>query len=157
LGLVSGDFFYEREMIFVKDAENDWQKYMNRKYQFSMRIPADWAKMTKESPTGETVILYHADKNLIRVIISNNEANKKFIGDLIASPFKTILLTDSGLHGRLSIGTGKNDKKRIIAWFYTESNGFTYHMVADMDIPFAIENKDILILIAKSFTLEKYT
>ena len=47
-----------------------------------MRTPADWAKMIKESPTGETVVLYNAEKNLVRVIVSNNDANKKFIGRL---------------------------------------------------------------------------
>jgi hypothetical protein len=144
-------------MIFVKNPENDLQKYVNKKHHFSMRIPADWTKMIKESPTSETIVLYNGDKNLVRVIISNNEANKKFIGDLIINPFKTIVLTDSGLHGQISIGTNKNDKKRIIAWFYTESGGLTYHMVADLDISFAIQYKDILISIAKSFNLEKNT
>lgn len=138
----------------MNNTENG-QKYFNKKHRFSMRTPDDWAKMIKESPTSETVVLYNADKNLVRVVISNNEANKQFIGSLITNPFKTVILTDSGLHGKLSIGTSKNDKKRIIAWFYTDSGGLTYHMIADMDTSFAIQNKDVLISIAKSFSLEQ--
>jgi predicted DNA binding protein len=141
----------------LKNTENDWQKYSNKKFNFSMSTPPEWTNMVKESPSSETVVLYNADKNLVRLIVSKNDDNKQFIGSLITSPFKTTILTDSGLRGKISIGTNKNDKKRIIAWFYAESGGITYHMVADMDTSFAIQNKDVLISIAKTFNLEQIT
>lgn len=139
----------------MKNTENELHRYFNIKFHFSMSTPQSWASMIKESPSSETVVLFNADKNLVRIIVSKNENNKQFIGNLIASPFKTTILTDSGLRSEISIGMNKNDKKRIIAWFYTESGGITYHLVADMNTSFAIENKDVLISIAKSFSLEK--
>lgn len=134
-------------------SQTEWQKYSGKKHKYSILFPKEWQRMIKESPTGDSVVIYNENKNLVRFVISNNNENKQFIGNMIGSPFKSNILTDSGLHGNLSIGTNKNAKDRVLAWFYVDHGGFTYHMIADMDTGFAVENKDLLVNVAKSFAV----
>ncbi|MDR3552005.1 MAG: hypothetical protein P4L75_02670 [Clostridia bacterium] len=131
-----------------------FKTYINKRFHYFLETPESWFRGIRESPGGDTVVLYNADGNLVRVLASTNVAGRQFFSDMISSPFKTDLVTESGLRGKISIGGSKSANGRVIAWFCAENGGILFHLVADAAAGFAVENKDSLINIAKSFGIE---
>lgn len=131
------------------------KKYINRKLNYSLELPESWARAVKESPGGDTVVLYNENGNLVRLIASKNEQNREFLSRMITDAFRTPLVTDAGLRGELAIGGSKNVKGRVIAWFYLEADGVSYHLVADLSPGFAMKRKELLVNLAKSLTPAK--
>lgn len=109
----------------------------------------------RESPGGDTAVLYNENGNLIRLLVSHNTQTKDYLGGMVADPFRTGLVTDAGLKGELVIGLSKTVPGRVVGWFCAESKGTLYHLVADMSMPFAVENKDTLMDLTRSLALPK--
>lgn len=126
--------------------------FKSRKYKFSVAYPVKWKPMVRESPAGDSVVLYSEGKNLVRALVSKNSANKTFFEKMLSDPFRASVTTDSGTAGELKIGAVHGAPGRVFAWFSAEMPDFSFHLTADLDIPFAIQNKDTLMRVLKSLS-----
>lgn len=130
--------------------QTGWETFKSRNGQFSLAYPVAWKTMIRESPAGDSVVLYTEGKNIIRALVSKNSANKSFFEKLLSDPFKAAVKTDSGISGTLKIGASRSEHGRVIAWFYAENGALSVHLFADLDTPFAIRHKDTAMRVLKS-------